>query len=391
MIDIKKRFWFLFSVFIILTGIFLSMILFSLSHPGPVKGSLVKTERDEIKSYYTSLHFDYTGQNTSIALENNVGYAQIKLRNYVNDDVTKRDIEYNITTLKDFYDINGNKINATSYDTTENFYVLDVWGTPQPIGKDSYKYDFSIDQNDGEKSGDNYLFTAEEVEDKYIGKTHNLVVKIGRKNNYSDLGASVDKISVVVQLIKPYKQVFIINMTVSNRLIVFSDLDTKKMDIEYKELQIQTASIFSYALGNPRYDDINQQYDAKGMLVTLSWDNLILNKNSVLELHNGTKLDDFGEIITGNPSNLDISKPYVVSLNLSSKSSGTLQLYIPQGSDFKLGFLKVQNAETFHVKVNVQVSINDKYYDYDTAHGGYDLDSDKNITVIHHDPSQVTA
>ena len=180
-------------------------------------------------------------------------------------------------------------------------------------------------------------------------------------------------------------------MTVSNRLIVFSDLDTKKMDIEYKELQIQTASIFSYALRNPRYDDINQQYDAKGMLVTLSWDNLILNKNSVLELHNGTKLDDFGEIITGNPSNLDISKPYVVSLNLSSKSSGTLQLYIPQGSDFKLGFLKVQNAETFHVKVNVQVSINDKYYDYDTAHGGYDLDSDKNITVIHHDPSQVTA
>ncbi|MFR7881596.1 MAG: hypothetical protein ACLU5J_09110 [Christensenellales bacterium] len=55
-----------------------------------------------------------------------------------------------------------------------------------------------------------------------MGKTHNLTIQMIREE--STEMTRVENVSVVVQLIKPYREVFIIDILVSNRLIVFLKL-----------------------------------------------------------------------------------------------------------------------------------------------------------------------
>lgn len=386
--NLKKKFFCLLTVLVVVSGILFALLINNIPKPAEIEGKYIKSERDEIRGYYTSLYFDYTGQNSAVVLENGVSYASFKLMNYIDDDVTKRNIEYNITTVKKFYDVSGNEI--TNPDGSEDLYVLDVWGTPQKVGNDTCKYEFRVVSNDGEKSGDNYLFSHETSGDISIGKTHNLTVEIKRKSDVPELTDAIEHISIVVQLNKPYTQVYVINMIVSNRLIAFSQIDNSLFDIDFQTLQIQTANVFSYAGEDERHSpDGSMAYDGKAFLVELTWNNMIFDEDILNRLHNGFDLELQEKLLTGEASNIDISKPYVFSITSSNKSSGTLVLYIPQASDFSLDFL-VTNESDYEVKAKVKVCMKDnEYKSYDTTLGGYEMIDDY-IIVMSNDKTKIT-
>lgn len=386
--NLKKKFFCLLTVLVIISGVLFAMLINSIPKPAEIEGKYIKSEKDEIRGYYTSLYFDYTGQNSVVVLENGVSYASFKLTNYIGEDVTKRDIEYNITTVKKFYDAKGNEI--TNPDGSEDLYVLDVWGTPQKVGNDTCKYEFKVVSNDGEKRGDNYLFSYETSGSISIGKTHNLTVGIKRKSDVEELKDTIEHISIVVQLNKPYTQVYVINMIVSNRLIAFSQIDNTLFDIDFKTLQIQTANVFSHAGKDERYSpDGTSLYDGKAFLVELTWKNLIFNEDDLNKIHNGFDLELQEKLLSGDASNIDISKPYVFSITSSNKSSGTLALYIPQASDFSLDFLPT-NQSDYEIKAKVKVCMKDNEYKlYDTSLGGYEMVDDY-IIVMSSDKTKIT-
>ena len=363
--NLKKKFFCLLTVLVIISGVLFAMLINSIPKPAEIEGKYIKSEKDEIRGYYTSLYFDYTGQNSVVVLENGVSYASFKLTNYIGEDVTKRDIEYNITTVKKFYDAKGNEI--TNPDGSEDLYVLDVWGTPQKVGNDTCKYEFKVVSNDGEKRGDNYLFSYETSGSISIGKTHNLTVGIKRKSDVEELKDTIEHISIVVQLNKPYTQVYVINMIVSNRLIAFS-----------------------HAGKDERYSpDGTSLYDGKAFLVELTWKNLIFNEDDLNKIHNGFDLELQEKLLSGDASNIDISKPYVFSITSSNKSSGTLVLYIPQASDFSLDFLPT-NQSDYEIKAKVKVCMKDNEYKlYDTSLGGYEMVDDY-IIVMSSDKTKIT-
>ena len=85
----KRKILFCLIIFIIVAFDFL--IIFT-------SARYIKRSKDEIIAHYTSLYLDSTGENRVVTLENNVGYIDFKLMNYIDDNVTQRDIVYTINT-----------------------------------------------------------------------------------------------------------------------------------------------------------------------------------------------------------------------------------------------------------------------------------------------------
>ena len=148
----KKRFFRLLSVLVILVSILTVMVCSLIVEDTSTR--YIKREQDEIRAYYTGLYFAQNGDGSPVALENNVGFVDFQIMNYIDDNVTKRDITYDIKTIDKFYDDKGVEIVKANLPTAEKLYVKDVWNNPQEIGKDSYKYNVSITNNDGETRTD---------------------------------------------------------------------------------------------------------------------------------------------------------------------------------------------------------------------------------------------
>lgn len=364
----KRKFISLFSLFLVLIVVLVVMLGFSSSH-NPTSTRYIKREKDEIKAYYSSLYFDATGEGSGIAIEDNVGYVSLDLKNYIDDNVTKRDIEYKIETLDQYYDKNGNTL--TNPDGSQDLYVLDLWNQPNKIENDTCKYKINIESNNGEQSSSgNYLFKYEERGSSGVGKTHKVTLKVERKEELLDPIVNTERISVVVEILKPYKTIYIINMYVTNRLILFADMNTELFDTQFKTLQVQTANVFAYTK-----EDTPMQ-TAKAFKVTLSWTNVILNENMLKTIHNNV-LDLLG---TTNADNLDISKPYIVKIDQDT-NTGELIIYVPQCSNFNLNFLPTSND--FEVKAKVEIWCNSGYENYTLeAFGGYELDAFGQMTVM---------
>ncbi len=352
----KRKFISLFSLFLILVTVLVIMLGLTNSHD-PTSTRYIKREKDEVKAYYSSLYFQATGEGSGISLENNVGYVTLDLKNYIDENVTKRDIEYQIKTVETYYNQNGQP--ETTLDGTKDLYVLDLWNQPTKIENNTCKYDISVESSNGEQTAEgNYLFKCEERGTSAVGKTHKATLKVERKSSFGNI-TNNEKISVVVQIIKPYKTIYIINMYVSNRLILFSDMDIELFETPFKSLQIQTANAFNYAHNNTAFKT------SRAFKVTLSWTNLILNENMLRTIHNNV-LDLLGTTIDEN--NLDISKPYIASLSQDT-NFGTLVIYVPQSSNFNLNFLPTSND--FNIKVTAEIYHDKGYKKYTQAFGGY--------------------
>lgn len=393
----KKRFFMLAGILLVMIATFTSMVLVS----EYTRTRLIQRKQDEVKAYYTALYFDSTGEGSAIAIDNNVGYVSFNLMNFIGEDVTERDIAYEITAPTAYYTNNNLEIDPAHYssnnlsseysgaDNTLN--VRDVWGQPTVVGRETYKYSVEVTDNNGEKydevypsdpitggtSATDYLFKYEKLEGSgsanAVGKTHNVTLKLTRDDDYDSINGT-ENISIVIQLLKPYKEVFIINMTISERLIVFSNTTTTEFETEIEELHIQTADIFSHLStksDGTNYDrrkykledgtnTTTKGFAAKPLKVTLTWDNLILN-----------------EILVDKLPDSVVDKNQLSSL---SSDSGSIVLMIPQSSSFKLQFYPTDSTYSVTARVDIiDATINSSgtyietpyYVLYDKYFGGY--------------------
>lgn len=366
----KKKFISLSVVLLVLIAVLLGIVV---NIKNSTSTRYIKREKDEVKAYYTSLYMDATGEGNGIILENNVGSTSFEFKNYIDEDVTKRNIEYKIDTVSEFYDKSGNII---SDPYGKDLYVLDLWGQPTKIENDTCKYEVSIESNNGQVAENgNYLFEYEERGSSAVGKTHKITLRLERKASASITPISnIEKLSIVIQIIKPYKTIYVINMFVSNRLILFSDLDIELFEMPFKALQIQTANFFNYT----RLTSFSEMNTSKAFKLTVDWNGLILNENTLKNIHNNI----FDLLGTTDASNLDISKPYIVQLDQDS-DKGTLVIYVPQSSNFNLNFFT--RLDNYEVKVKVEIYCEDtKEYEGYTSDtfGGYELDANNYMIVM---------
>ena len=352
----------------------------------PTVARYVKQESDKIVASYTSLYMSSDGEGKVVSVEDKLGYLNLKLMNYEGSNVTQRDIEYTISRPTKFYNANGEEIadsDIEAYlaaDPSNQLHVLDVWNQPQVVGRDTYKYIQSIASSDGEVKGDNYLFSYEKLNNSAVGKIHNLLIEFKRDRGTDFKGT--EDVSIIVQLSKPYKEVFIINVKISDKLIVFSNTDALVYETNFQRLYIQSADIFSHYKGTT---ETLREYNKQGsttekvqiapraLLLTFKWDNFYFDVNCLKDYHlSGDNIPG----INDNVSFIDISKPYVSNLDINNK---TLVMYVPQGSNFYLDFLQIDKNLISTVDVTVQVAIIDgtetRYDIYDENYAGYSYEN----------------
>ncbi len=395
----RRRFFVLTGILLVMIMIFTSIVLVS----DYTKTRLIQRKQDEVRAFYTSLYFDATGEGSAIALDNGTGYLTFDIMNYIGEDVTERDIVYEIKEPSTYYTSTNKEILSDDLDHDSDFgsivvgstkpyegantsiHVRDVWNQPKPVGRDTYKYTYSVLPNENEKSKNpnegtaeqDYLFEHEVLENSdgtanSVGKKHTVTVKFERdKLNYGSID-STENVSIVIQLLKPYVEVYIINIVVSERLIVFSNQTVEEFEHEIEELYIQTVDIFSHINTNERrvvtsvvvtsvIDEIEvtKVITANPLQVTLSWDDLILNEvlidNLPPDVKKGVNLDDY------------------------DSDSGEITLWIPQGASFKLQFYPTSTNYTVKAKVQIvdavygtgEEVIEGEYTVYNNLYGGY--------------------
>ncbi len=376
----------------------------------PTLSRYVKRERDEIRAYYTSLYFDTTGHGKTIALEDGVGYIDFDVRNYIGENVTQRDIVYSISKPTVFYkadkSVIGDQNNDGIVDNTDyekylsegnKLHVLDVWGNAKQVEDSTYLYDVEIVQNNGEVVADGiYTFTYEKLGSSAKGKTHSLTCKVERTDGEE---AGDDLISLVIQLTKPYKEVVIVNMRVSNKLITFSHKEIDIFNVPFDKLYIQSADLFAYYKNNTvdvetntetprtnteRTTKVNDEtsyykYTPYAFKLTIYWSGYILDEEKLEEIHIGTSsvpgLDKNYDTVgpNGEPNNigaipnpnvnspyLDIEQATIARINSvydeETGHRGEMIIFVPQGSDFFFHFIKSSTTGTVDVKIEAYVT-----------------------------------
>lgn len=356
----------------------------------PTVARYVKQESDKIVASYTSLYMSSDGEGKVVSVEDKLGYLNLKLMNYEDSNVTQRDIEYTISRPTKFYNANGEAIaddNIETYLKTagNQLHVLDVWNQPQVVGRDTYKYTQRIASSDGETTtntntpGDDYLFSYEKLNNSAVGKIHNLLIEFHRDRG-SDFKGTED-VSIIVQLSRPYREVFIINVKISDKLIVFSNTDALVYETTFQRLYIQSADIFSHYKGDKEslreYENRNDssktvQIAPRALQVTFTWDNFYFDVNCLKQYH----LPNDTLPGTNDVSFIDISKPYVSKLDIEKK---ILVMYVPQGSNFYLDFLQIDKNKASKVDVTVEVAIiyngTTSYDIYDENYAGYSYEN----------------
>ena len=365
----------------------------------PTVARYVKQESDKIIASYTSLYMSSDGEGKVVSVEDKLGYLNLKLMNYEDSNVTQRDIEYTVSRPTKFYNANGEAIADDDIETYlktagNQLHVLDVWNQPQVVGRDTYKYIQSIASSDGETTtntntpGDDYLFSYEKLNNSAVGKIHNLLVEFKRDRGTDFKGT--EDVSIIVQLSRPYKEVFIINVKISDKLIVFSNTDALVYETTFQRLYIQSADIFSHYKGATEslreYENRNDssktvQIAPRALQVTVKWDNFYFDVNCLKQYH----LPNDTLPGTNDVSFIDISKPYVSKLDIEKK---ILVMYVPQGSNFYLDFLQIDKTATSTVDVNVMVAIIDNaktdYDIYDDVYAGYTYGANDYMNLINY-------
>lgn len=366
----------------------------------PTLSRYIKRTQDEIRAHYTALYFASTGEGKTIAMEDGIGYIDFDLRNYIGENVTQRDIVYTISKPSVFYDGSGNMIEKPE-EYTGDLHVLDVWGNPQKVAKSTCLYDVEIVQNNGEIVSEGiYTFTYEKLGVSAKGKVHTVTCQITAEEGYSPTD---DQISLVVQLTKPYKEVLIINMNVSNRLITFSHKEIQVFNVPFDKVYVQTADLFAYHKNHEdsfQTNDLNKinqyQFTSYAFKLSIKWSGYILDELKLEDIHMGTSasIDKIGSYDTvdseGNINDdgtthngdsgpyIDITKSTIAYINskvVDGNNQGELIIYVPQGSDIFFHFIKSAATGSVDVKIEAYVYDDDiddyRYVLYDEKLGGY--------------------
>lgn len=370
----KRKLIYLSATFLVMAAVMLGLVSVLHVNRDDTESRYIKRDRDEIRASYTSLYFDTTGDGSVIALENGKGYITFDVMNYIEGNVSERNIIYDVEVLTTFYDSSANVIADPS--TADELYALDVWGVPQMIEKDTYKYSYSIVSNSGETitydSETAYLFNAAKG-----AQSHTVTVQVERTGTVAMTAA--EQVSIIIQLKRPYKQIYIINTVISDQLIVFSSVNTTMFNIPVINIQTQTADIFKYAT-----DDNSEQvqrtinefdFTSYAFKVVYEWDNLIVNENDLKFVHNNQV-----DVLTGEASYIDITKPYIVEINQDT-DTGTFTIYVPQGSIFT--FSTEITDSSYYMKATTYIFDGSVWEEYaEETYGGYSDDSTPGLAII---------
>ena len=244
------------------------------------------------------------------------------------------------------------------------------------VEKDTYKYSYSIVSNSGETttydSETAYLFNAANG-----AQSHTVTVQVERTGTGEMTAA--EQVSIIIQLKRPYKQIYIINTVISDQLIVFSSVNTTMFNIPVINIQTQTADIFKYAT-----DDNSEQvqrtinefdFTSYAFKVVYEWDNLIVNENDLKLVHNNQV-----DVLTGEASYIDITKPYIVEINQDT-DTGTFTIYVPQGSIFT--FSTEITDSSYYMKATTYIFDGSVWEEYaEETYGGYSDDSTPGLAII---------
>ena len=323
----------------------------------------IKREQDEIVAYYTALYLDTDGMGKTIAFENKEGYVDFNLMNFIGEDVTQRDIEYTIKKPEVFYDENGAVIADPSSTDIDDIHVLDVWGEPKKVQRNTYLYAVEITENSGEHIGDNkYKFTYEKLGSSGVGKTHHITLKLKRTSGDDDF--STENVSIVVQLEKPYKEVFIIDVVASSKLVTFSTTDIDHYENTFNSINVQSADLYAYTKSGVKRADVviegkTYEYTSKAFKLTFTWEGFILDENGLEGIQFGTNgspdNNGSGSNINNDAYYLDIDRPVISKID-ATLNKGELVIFVPQGSSFSLNFLPFIGEES-NYKIDVKIEI----------------------------------
>ena len=291
----------------------------------PTISKLRDVHIDEVRGYYTSLFYNHDGEGNAIALEplysgeTIVGYNgtfSIHFSNFNEEGITQRDITYKIYT-KEIEEDNG------------NYFVEGVWGRHISVKKDTNKYDINI-LNEGstkETADEKELisYATNNPDGNPTGATNLHIIELTRKPEYSvwDPSVQYEEVTIIIELINPYREIIVFNVRTSPRLIVYNVVELKKFNRTVNRLFIQTANTWD------RITSGEKSYAPDAFRVVFHWINQSFDNtfNTIIKHTNNNRPVDPAKINTPcliTPQEITYQK--------------TLQMYIPAGSEFYIDF-----------------------------------------------------
>lgn len=204
----------------------------------------VLSDRKELVGVYTDFVLSHDGEGQTAVIKTDkdggiTGYIAIKISNFTEEKVSKRNVRFSLRTPTD--------------GELKNGYVTDAWGAKHTLTADSKYYDVSVvDENDEEltSTSDATLLKAN------VRNSSSLLLKIKRKATADKEMPSEgsEELSVVLQTSEPYKdlQVFTINTTMA-RLSVGVSSDVYR-GITREIVNLKSATEFIRASQTPVSD-----------------------------------------------------------------------------------------------------------------------------------------
>lgn len=375
----KKTIYFKITLlFGILTVVLLTQLIFI-----PTVTRFRQEENDEIRAYYTALYLNHDGEGKVVALEEKVvesaivGYSgtlSLNVMNFIGEDITQRDIDYKIYTKE----IMGND--------TDGYYVQGIWNQKIEVEPATKNYTINImGEGETEETATMHSLKCSITEDNSnaVGTTNSHMIQITKNNNdWENPQEQVEKMSIIIEVNEPYRDVFVIDIIVSTKLIVFSTAKISKMGCDVQRVYIQTASSFKQI----NYEE-KTGYESDAFRVTLHWDGYLLDNTFEKILKHATY---------GSFDPRKINEVYLDTSHLQDGKSittdHTIVLYIPANSDFYIDFYDFDSmASSFQVLAYMELkkyaeSSYTEYEEYEytiSAEGPVNGESTLNYYIIH--------
>lgn len=328
----------------------------------PTLSRFRKVTSDEVRAYYTALYIDQDASGKVIAVEEQPdgsyeGDFSINISNFIGEDVTERDIEYKIYQKEILGPSNG------------EYYVLGTWNEHVPVETATLGYEINI-KNEGvtEMTAATHilpiLYNSGEVPQ---GVTNSHIIHIKRPSATIKPWASsdeIERISIVIEINEPYRDVVVIDLLVSTKLIVYSTQKINKFGFEAERLYVQTASSWKEI----NYDN-NIGFKTDAFKVIIKWDNYRID-NSFEKIFKHVPEG------TGNFDSRYIDQVYYEFDDATGNNvtnNNYLILYVPANSDFYIDFYKFDSSGTKSIMAYnaLMLQSTGAYAAYDETYNGY--------------------
>ena len=290
----------------------------------------ILSHTDSIQGVYVDFRLTYEGDTSTAILyeKDDIKYAYegnlpLSIINKKDGEVSKRDLKYTITT--------------PTKEELQKGYVVDAWGTEYPIEQTSEYYDVIILDENGnlpsaEKLAEMTSFNGEEEKSVPL---YLLIdrLKVSKLGNTSEL-IDHEVVSIILQTTIPYKTVQIINIKVSNSLIIIDPKVSKYFGFDELEIDINTS----------------RNYDYEDHYVTFSSN---MPTKLVFEITNSTMFDEerFLYYLENNYKKYEDGEDDYSKTGYKIQTSGTtmyLTLFVPAGSSLRV-FLYINSDSTVNV------------------------------------------